>query len=451
MMTTLRALLPVLLALPLLAQDADDPVTLSTDHPRLLLRPARLRLLKRERERASMRWQQFEALVAGNAPMPEPGFAWALYYQVSGDAAAGRRAVEWAAGPATDLRQLAFVFDWCRNLLTPAQSAQFTARLLKGISAPPRDSGVATARSRALAAIALFDEVPQGPQQELERLARQWWRGSVVPNLKAGHPVVKRNDAYPLFELLHAFRDNANLDLRELAPRFFKEFPIEHLLSYYPTPIQAPETEYFLGVEPVPGTPDLNNAALSRAAELAMVAYDTNGPESQVLQGWLMHDRFILKSPFGAPYEFLWANPYQPGLSYFHVPLVYYNPDFGTLFIRSSWDETARWFGAFDGAEQLFEQGRVTPVTPAQKVRPLSLTEAVVCFGEAAGRFRLQLDEEEGVFVLGLRPRTPYLVEIDDEEVFEASSDPGGILALVDVPRGREFGLRIRPAAAPFQ
>src|SRR6516162_5100239 len=47
-------------AKPAIAQNtADDPVTVSTDHPRLFLRPQRLRLLRRERERSSMRWQQF--------------------------------------------------------------------------------------------------------------------------------------------------------------------------------------------------------------------------------------------------------------------------------------------------------------------------------------------------------------------------------------------------------
>ena len=34
---------------------ADEPVTVFTQHPRLFLRPARLRLLRRERERASIR------------------------------------------------------------------------------------------------------------------------------------------------------------------------------------------------------------------------------------------------------------------------------------------------------------------------------------------------------------------------------------------------------------
>src|SRR6266576_915967 len=71
------------LCVALAAQTTDDPVAVFTEHPRLFLRPQRLRLLKRERERASPRWQQFETLVAGNAPMPEPGFAWALYSQVS--------------------------------------------------------------------------------------------------------------------------------------------------------------------------------------------------------------------------------------------------------------------------------------------------------------------------------------------------------------------------------
>ncbi|MGA9627654.1 MAG: hypothetical protein WBQ65_24485, partial [Bryobacteraceae bacterium] len=116
------------------APQADEPVTVSTDHPRLFLRPARLRLLKRERERASARWQQFNALLAGNAPMPEPGFARALEYQISGDAAAGRQAVAWALGPGEDLRQLALVFDWCHDLLSEAQRGALAARIQTGMA-----------------------------------------------------------------------------------------------------------------------------------------------------------------------------------------------------------------------------------------------------------------------------------------------------------------------------
>src|SRR5215472_13352899 len=100
----------------------EDPVAVFTEHPRLLLRPQRLRLLKRERERASVRWQQFATLVEGSAPMPERGFAWALYYQVAGDPAYGRKAIEFALSPAAEPRQQALVFDWCQDLLSESQS-----------------------------------------------------------------------------------------------------------------------------------------------------------------------------------------------------------------------------------------------------------------------------------------------------------------------------------------
>src|SRR5436305_6091291 len=123
---------------PALVAQADDPVMVTIDHPRLFLRPQRLRLLKRERARTSARWVQFELFMAGKAPMPERGFADALYYQIAEDAAAGRRAIAWALGPDSDLRQQALVFDWCQDLLTDAQRRDLAARLQKGIApAPP--------------------------------------------------------------------------------------------------------------------------------------------------------------------------------------------------------------------------------------------------------------------------------------------------------------------------
>ncbi len=67
--------------------------------------------------------------------------------------------------------------------------------------------------------------------------------------------------------------------------------------------------------------------------------------------------------------------------------------------------------------------------------------------GPGARKFRVTLDEEEPVFLVGLEPRRAYQVEIDDEEMFEAVTDPGGILEL-DLPHGKEVGVRIREAAA---
>ena len=422
---------------------ADEPITVSTDHPRLLLRPQRLRLLKRERERTSHRWQQFEALVAGNAPMPERAFAYALYYQISGDEIFGRKAVESALGASSDLRQQALVYDWCQPILTEAQSKALAARLQKGIADPPADS-VAAVRSRVFAAVALYDHVPQLPQRELARVVHSWWQGKIIPTLKKGSSILSRDDAYPLLEFLHAMRDNTLIELRESYPRFFKDYAIEHLISYYPAVFSGPDTEYYIGARKGLTDPDMQLAALSRAAEFAMVAFDVNGAESQVLQGWLMHDKYVLRGPFGAPYEFLWANPYQPGLSYYHVPLVYHNPDFGKLFVRSSWENTAQWFGFFDGAIQIFEDGRLRTIDPKSVPEPLALKEAVVCFAPSSRKLRVKLDEEQAVFVLGLQPKTSYHVEIDDEEMFEAQTDIGGILALTEIAHGKDLSVRIR-------
>lgn len=74
-------LLAVLTLLPTLAraETSSEQYRVYTDAPRLFLRPQRLRLLRRERERQSIRWMQLNALVSGGAPMSEPGFAEALF------------------------------------------------------------------------------------------------------------------------------------------------------------------------------------------------------------------------------------------------------------------------------------------------------------------------------------------------------------------------------------
>jgi hypothetical protein len=174
-----------------------------------------------------------------------------------------------------------------------------------------------------------------------------------------------------------------------------------------------------------------------------MVAFDSNAPGSQLLQGWLMNDHFQLRGTFGAPYEFLWANPYQPGLSYFQAPLVFHDDLLGRLFVRSSWDESAIWLGAFDGQLQLFQDGRVAALDPAADAAPLELDQALILFGSRRRRFRLTVAETQPVFVVGLKPREGYLVEVDDEEMSEGRSDPGGILNL-DLPHDMETGVRLR-------
>lgn len=296
-----------------------------TEHPRLFLRPARLKLLRRERERKSLRWDQFQTLAGANAPFPEPGIANALYYQISGDKTFGRKAVDWAL-TAKDQYQVALVYDWCLELLTAAEKARVEAALGKAMNTPGKT--LDAAKTRLLAAIALESEAG------VQRFFEQDWTPR-MKELRDGHNVISREETFSLYEIMHAIQDNLQVDLRESYPKYFKELPLIHLMTHYPAPFPAAESEYRIPMMKNLAEPDLERAALSRVAELEMVAFDSNAPESQVLQGWLMNDRFLMRGMFGIPYEMLWANPYQPGLSYYHVPLVYHDEMFGRLFARS--------------------------------------------------------------------------------------------------------------------
>jgi hypothetical protein len=429
-------------ALTAFAQSQEEVVRVYTEHPRLFLRPARLKLLTRERDRRSVRWIQFETLMAGKARMPEPGFASALYYRITGDKPAGRSAIAFALSESSDLRQAALVFDWCQDLLSEAESRALASRLKRGVEQAGGDVTVPSMRSRLLAAIALSDHLQETSDRGIEAVVRGWWSGTVVPALRSGRDVIGRDNAYALFEMLHAVRDNLNLDLRDSAPVYFKTLPAYHLISHYPASYQAPEGEYRIPAGKGFEEPDLYRAALSRAAELTMVAYDGNAPESNSLQGWLMHDAFILRSTFGSPYEFLWANPYQPGLSYYHVPLVFHDERFGRLFVRSNWEESATWLGYFDGELQVFQDGKLNVRDLRKTGTAIPLSSAVVITGKPAGHFRVQVDQGEPLFLVALKPRQAYHVEIDGEEMAEYRTDSGGILQLA-LPAGVEVGIRM--------
>jgi len=425
-----------------------DEFRVYTEHPRLFLTAQRLRLLKRERDRESMRWRQFDLLVRATAEMREPGFALALDYAVTGDAAIGKRAVEWALGPGTDLRQLALVYDWCQPLLSSTQSKALETKLDR-LVAQRKGADVVAARDRLLALIATADDshTEEGPLREM---VQGWWRSQLAPKLADGLINVPLDQLFALSEILHATRDNLKVDLREDAPHYFRELPTYQVLANYPAPLSAPENEYRIPVYQGTGQPDLDRAALARAAGLSTVAYDNNALESQYLQGWLIQDRFMLQGVFGAPYEFLWANPYQPGLSYFQLPVFFHDEHSGALFLRSNWEDDAVWFGIYQGEAQLFRDGRVTELN--QKLNPtgpLAPKAEGIPVGDSSvlvGRNPMQFPMEGGrVLVVGLKPRSKYLVETDDEEMSELETDGAGTLVL-EYPSDWAAGVRIQEA-----
>ena len=267
------------------APAAEENYRVDTEHPRLFLTQRRLKLLQRERERRSLRWQQFEALMAGRARMPEPGFAAALYYRVAGDRDAGARAVEWALGPGRDLRQLALVFDWCQEVLSPAQSTALAERLERGIGQISSEAGVPAVRSRLLAAVALAGHRDEISARVLGEAINGWWERRIVPALKEGKDTLPLDDHYALFEIFHAVRDNLEIDLRESVPRYFADLGTYRLLAYYPASWPAAENDYRIPVSTRAGQPDLVRAALARAADLSIVAFDLNSPGAKCCRG----------------------------------------------------------------------------------------------------------------------------------------------------------------------
>src|SRR5580692_3510891 len=134
-------------------QARPDTFKIYTESPRLLLRPQRLRLLRRERERRSLRWDQFETGWTANAPFPEPGWVQALRFQIADDREAGIRAVAWAVGPADvarldDVRQMAIIADWCDPLIAGDDKRQLMARLAGAVNDPRPVKTLAEARSK---------------------------------------------------------------------------------------------------------------------------------------------------------------------------------------------------------------------------------------------------------------------------------------------------------------
>jgi hypothetical protein len=432
----------------------DEDYHVYNDSPRLLLTKQRLRLLQRERDRQSMRWQQFDSLISGGVPMPEPGIARALYYQVTKDPAAGKQAVEWALGSdirpdsPKDLRQLALVFDWCGPVMTKAQADKIAEKIERGLGgspgSPPSVPGtdIVQHNARALAAIAIADRLPDHGNAILGGLIQNWWRGVVAKRIATGQPAAPREQYYAMFEMMHAIRDNLKVELREAAPLYFRTLPIDDLAGHYPPALPTPENEYRVPVYVREGDPNVTDATMARAAELAMVAYDDNARESQYVQGWLMQDRFVMQSGLGCVYEFLWANPYQPGLSYFQVPLVFHDTTTGHVFARTSWDEDAAWLGYFEGHLQIYKDGKIQALRPGAAVQPVRIGDALLLSADSKEADRFEANAE-AVFVLNLTPRAVYQVEVDDQEMEEVETDAGGTLVL-SFPEGAEAGVRIR-------
>jgi hypothetical protein len=82
------------------------------------------------------------------------------------------------------------------------------------------------------------------------------------------------------------------------------------------------------------------------------------------------------------------------------------------------------------------KQGAAVSSSP----KPLQLGDAGVVLGRAP--FRFSMEDGGTILAIRLKPREKYLVETDDEEMREVSTDRAGTFIL-QYPAGRAAGIRV--------
>ncbi len=290
--------------------------------PKLLLTAQQLKRLGRERTRKTERWSNFENRINSSPESPQRGFELALYYAITHDDKAGVAAVQWAQEHPAESRQVALVADWCADKFTADERRQLLTTALK--------TNLAQARP---AAVAMLDPLHYRDLLFLQTVLdasfpssyETWWN-SVVDSLarRDGTWLTDPEQLYALCEILEVVRENTRIDLRADHLMAFQNLPSEYLLSIHPRQLEKPTWQM-------------------RAAALALIGIDPNLASAQYVQGWAMEDPRVMREGPGVAYEFLWADPYLPGLSFYNLDPWAYDSDAGLLYLRTSWEPDSCW------------------------------------------------------------------------------------------------------------
>jgi len=411
-----------------------------TDHPRLFLEPARLKRLVRAVERQTPRWNRLAELLEAEAPMPEAAVAQALAYRVAQDEERGRRAVDQmllraqagTLGEPGVLRQAALVFDWCYDLLSDEERAKLAEAMGAQAELQSQLAGTELGRVRdaLLASVALAGDW-EGSEPAVGAFLEQQWKLDILPLLQVGELTDYGEDLIALLEISHAVRRNLERDLWRDAPLVFRTLPDVRILQYGDETAETAEGRVRLRV--LPETEDRERESmLGRIAEMMLVAYDSNARGFQFLQGWLRNDSLTLTGLTGALYEFLWINPYLPGLSPSSGLLLAHDPVRGRIFARQGWDDGDLWLGYWDGRLRLNAGGEMMEIGVDDNQAPLLFSGASVVLPPMDKRFEVELKEPEmavlpTIYLVGLEEGRSYNLRVqkDDWKLIEA--ERGGI------------------------
>jgi len=440
-------------------------------HPRIFLEPRRLNRLQKDSGRNTMRWVEFRRLLASGKPFPEAPLARALDFQATDNRISGKKAVAWTLEKANspggfsnpaDLRLGAVVFDWCYELFSEEERETAASALGEAVELILQQAPyIGPVRSAVLASIAAAGDW-EGSEPALAQLLGRDWPEHLLPALRGGEITSNPPDLLALMELSHVLRYNLEIDLWSEEPALFRKLPLALMLQYYPAPYESEEGIFHRRATPSGAALEdpVLDATLSRIAEMMMVAYENGWEELQYLQGWVRNEKFRLKTPLGSPYEFLWVNPYLPGLSYFSAPALVHDPYTGRVFAREGWAPEDLWAGYLDGELQIHSEGRLRV---AQKLDDaLVFPDGVLVWAEPPAEFEVELPPRQTVYVVGLADRGFYNVKLNRGDFERRQAERGGILPLEwpheqdgkkkKKKRGNQedriLEVRLRPAAA---
>ena len=409
------------------------------DHPRIWLEARRLQRLRKDVERGSQRWRNLQRLIKADVVFPEEPLVLALRFQVAGDDRAGRQATAWArergaAGfdDAAELRLAAIVFDWCYDLIAREERVSLAAAMGAGAAAlsDRNDLDLAGFRSALLALTAIAGDWEPSPAT-IHSLMERHWKPRLFPAVDAGDVLGRPADLAALAEIAQVARYNFEIEFWDRPSPFFGALPLVAILQYYPGSVETPEGLFRHAAAPVGRAPDVvREASYGRIAEMIFVAYEHTVGNYPFLQGWLRHDSFTLVSPLGAPYEFLWVNPYLPGLSYFSAPLFMHDKLRGRVFARAGWQDDDLWVGYLGGEFQIFADGERHVIRPTDKQPPLLFPGAAVVFARVPMSFKVKVPEGRAIYLVGLEEGQPYRVKVNRSKFIDVRAARGGIIAI---------------------
>lgn len=443
-------LVTLLLAAPCTAQPSQPNLAdyrVYTKHPRLWLDGGRLERLRHEVQRDTERWRQLQLLSRSGTRFPEEPLWLALQFRVGGSEEAGRKAVAWALAQAEssqmlsdpgDLRLGAVVFDWCHELLSTEERERLAGALGKAAQAIASGHGLEAGpvRSAVLAAVAVADEWEQASQTLLTLIDGRW-RGEIQPALLRGATPDRAAELMAMLEIFHAVRYNLEQDLWRESDAVFRPLPRVQMLRYYPRQLETETGD--LRELAQPSAVKLEARAESvpaRIAEMMLVAYESTLEEYQFLQGWIRHDAYVLRDPYGAVYEFIWINPYLPGLSYSNSPPVAHDEVRGRVFARQGWDEEDVWAGYLGGELQVYGEGQLMVIGPETKQAPLEFAGAAIALARLPMKFEVEVPHAVGarddrvIYVVGLRQGETYEVKVNRSRFRPYLAGVGGIVAI---------------------